>query len=140
MSDEELDFDLVTSARQMAPPPALRKKKVNLAELRQGFLVWELTAGGWEEFRESGRVYDADGVVKTYKLDGEDFRWLAFTMRDPNGNRLWPDPKTAEEQLKLYGRAIISQLVAAANEVNSANVASAEGNSDETQSDSSPSS
>ena len=142
--DDELDFELVLSARQLASPPPLRQEKVTLAEWKTKngkaarFLVWELTAADYAEFLESGRIYK-DGVLKRYETKTEDIRFLAFTIRDQHGNRLWNTNEAAVTQLGTLGKATLNLLLNAANSVNSASPASAEGNSDGTQNDSSPS-
>ena len=142
--EDDLDFELVTSFRQLASPPPLRQEKITLTEWKTNsgkaarFLVWELTAGDYAEFLESGRIYK-DGVLKRYETKTEDIRFLAFTIRDQHGNRLWNTTEGAVNQLGNLGKATLNLLLNAANSVNSANPASAEGNSDETASDSSPS-
>jgi len=140
--DDDVDYELVTNARQLAPPPALRKEPVIVADWKTvsgkaaRFLVWELTAADYAEFLESGRVYK-DGVLKRYDVKDEDIRLLAFTVRDQHGNRLWNTVEAAKSQLGALGKASLNLLLNAANEVNSAKPGSAEGNSDETPSDSS---
>lgn len=143
--DDDLDFELVTSARQLAPPPPLRKEKVTLAEWKTTsgkaarFLAWELTAADWADFMDSGRIYDKDGLLKRYDSKDEDVRFLAFTLRDQHGNRLWNKIEDAKAQLGQVGKASLNLLLNAANTVNSAKPGSAEGNSGETPTDSSPS-
>jgi hypothetical protein len=139
--DEDLDFELVTSARQLAPPPPLRKEKVTLTEWKTTsgkparFLLWELTAAQFAEFMESGRIYK-DGVFKRYDTKDEDLRFLAFTIRDHNGNRLWNTVDAAKGQLGHLGKASLNLLLNAANAANSPKEAAEEGNSEETPSDS----
>lgn len=95
------------------------------------FLVWELTAADYADFLESGRVYK-DGVLKRYETKTEDVRFLAFTIRDQHGNRLWNTAAEANAQLGRLGKATLNLLLNAANAVNTASPASAEGNSEET--------
>lgn len=143
--EDDLDFELVTSARQLAPPPPLRREPVTLEDWKTvsgksaRFLVWELTAGDWATFMESGRTYNKDGAFKSYDTQGEDIRFVAFTARDQHGNRLWNRVEDAKAQLEPLGKATLNLLLEAANKVNSAKPASAEGNSDETTSGSQPS-
>jgi hypothetical protein len=121
----------------LASPPPLKKEPVTLAEWKTTsgkaarFLVWELTAADYAEFLESGRVYK-DGVLKRYETKTEDVRFLAFTVRDQHGNRLWNTMDAAVGQLGSLGKATLNLLLNAANAVNSAPAASAEGNSGET--------
>lgn len=141
---DELEFELVTSIRQLAAAPSLRKEPVTLADWKTvsgkaaRFLVWELTAADYAEFLESGRIYK-DGVLKRYETKTEDVRFLAFTIRDQHGNRLWNTTEAANAQLGNLGKATLNLLLNAANAVNTASPASAEGNSEETPSGSSPS-
>lgn len=139
MSDDDIDFELVTNANQLAPPPPLTRERVVLPDWKTtsgkavGFLAWELTALEWGEFQETSRVY-RNGDFAGISLVNEDLRYLSFTLRDANGNRLWSTPEAAVAQLGCYGKASITLLVAASNRVNSKNAdqASAEGNSEPT--------
>lgn len=138
-------FELVTSARQLAPAPELRKEIVTVTEwlTTSGkparFMVWELTGSEWAEFMESGRVYTKEGAFKRYDNKDEDMRFLAHTIRDQHRNRIWPTVDAASGQLGHLGRTSLLQFLNAANLVNSPKAASAEGNSEETPTDSSPS-
>jgi hypothetical protein len=139
--DDELDFELVTSARMLAPPPPLRKEAVTLKEWKTTsgkaarLLVWELTGADYGEFVESGWTYK-DGVRKKYDNKDEDIRFLAFTIRDQHGNRLWHTTDAAKGQLGHLGKGTLNLLLNAANKVNTPPEAVTEGNSDETQTDS----
>ena len=142
MSDaEDLDFELITSARQLAPAPALRQEAVTLEDWpttsgkKPRLLEWELSAGEHADFVESGRVYKG-GVFQRYENRGEDIRFLAYTTRDQHGNRIWPTIEAAKATLEPLGRGTLLLLINAANRVNNEKPASAEGNSEETQSDS----
>lgn len=140
---DEVEFELITSARQLAAPPALRKEEVKVADwpTTSGkgarFLIWELTAADWSDFMESGRVYSKDGNFLRYDSKEEDMRFLAYTIRDQHGNRIWPTIPAASGILGNVGKAVVNVLLQASNRVNSAR--SAEGNSVGTQSDSSQS-
>lgn len=135
---EELDFELVTSSRMLAPAPALRKEAITIKDWptisgkAARFLVWELTAADYADFLESGRVY-RDGVLKRYDSKDEDFRFLSFTVRDPKNNRIWPTLEAAKLQLGAIGKSSMNLLMSASNRVNSAS--DAEGNSATTLSD-----
>lgn len=139
---EDLDFEIILSARQLGAPPERRHVPVTLRDWptvsgkAARFLVWELTASAFADFQETGRTYK-DGSYR-YELKDEDFRLLAYTVCDPQGNRLWNTTGEAISQLGRIGRASLSQLLNAANEVNSVKSADAEGNSGATPSDSSP--
>lgn len=135
---DELEFELITSSRMLALAPALRKEPVDIKDWPttsgkgSRFLLWELTASDYADFLESGRVY-RDGVLKRYDTKDEDFRFLAYTIRDPGNNRIWPTLESAKLQLGAIGKSSINLLMAAANRVNSAR--DAEGNSETTLSD-----
>lgn len=136
MPDDEIldDFELVTSARQVKKPPKLRKERVPLPELQQAFLVWEQSQGDYSDFQDTTRIYE-NGFLKGVNLKDEDLKYLAYCLRDPDNNRLWPNVDEAVAQLRPYGKSIINKLLAAANKVNAANSASAEKNSEVTPSD-----
>lgn len=139
---DELEFELITSARQLAPAPDLRKEVVTVSEwlTTSGkparFMVWELTGAEWAEFMESGREYTKEGVFKRYDSKDEDMRFLAHTIRDQHRNRIWQSVDAANGQLGHLGRTSLLQLLSAANLANSPKAASAEGNSEETPTDS----
>lgn len=139
---DDQEFELVTSVRQLGVAPPLRTETVDLVEWKTAsgkaarFLLSELTAGDWEEFLESGRIYTKEGLFKRYDNRDEDFRLLAYTIRDTHGNRLWHKVSDAKSQLSGLGRATLNLLLNAANRVNAAKVEAGEGNSEETLSDS----
>ena len=130
----ELDFELVTSPRQLAAAPPLRKEAVTVPEWMTTsgkiarLMVWELTALDHADFIEEGRTYK-DGAVVAYDTRREDLRFLAWCVRDQNNNRLWPRSEEAFPTLGPLGRTTLNVLMAAANRVNSAKVASSGGNS-----------
>lgn len=122
---DELDFELVTSSRMLAPAPALRKEAVTIKDWptisgkAARFLLWELTAADYADFLESGRVYK-DGVLRRYDTKDEDFRFLSWTTRDANNNRIWPSLEAAKLQLGAIGKSSMNLLMSAANRINSA--------------------
>jgi hypothetical protein len=133
--EDEEEFELVTNARQLAPPPSLRTEKVTLKDWPTvsgkpaRFILWEMTAADYEDFFDAGRIYK-DGAFIRYSSKFEDIRFLAWTTRDQYGNRLWPTVDAAKAQLGGVGRASLNLLLNAANRVNSAKVSSSGGNSD----------
>lgn len=138
MSDaEDIDFELVTSARMLADPPPLRNKVVEVKswKTRNGksarFMVWEMAASEFSEFVESGWTYK-DRVRTFYDNADEDFRFLAYTVRDPKGNRIWNKTEDAKAQLRGLGRSDLQLLITAANDVNGSRDVATEGNSGET--------
>lgn len=143
MSDAEDidDFELVTNARMLTAPPELRNTRVVMKDWKlqsgksAGFLAWEITAGDYAEFLESGRVYK-NGVFVRYENKDEDVRFLAFSLRDQHGNRLWSRVEAAKEVLDKLGKGDINLLIAAANKVNAIKEAGKAGNSEETELDS----
>lgn len=142
-ADDDLDFELVTSAKQLSAAPPLRSETVTLKDWKTQsgkaarFKVWELTAATYADFLESGRVYK-DGTLKRYDVKDEDIRLLAYTVGDQHGNRLWNTVEAAKAQLGPLGKANLDVLLKAANGVNSVQQADTEGNSDGTLKDSSP--
>lgn len=142
--DGEQEFELITSSRMLAVPPSLRKEEVKIPDwpTTSGkgarFLVWEQTAADWADFMEAGRVYSKDGSLLRYDTKEEDMRFLAYTIRDQHGNRIWPTVTAAVGVFGNVGKATVNLLLSAANRVNSAKSGSAEGNSEGTTSDSSP--
>lgn len=140
--DDDVDYELITNARQLAPPPPLRKELVTVADWKTTsgkaarFLVWELTGADHAEFVESGRSYNSDGSFKRYDSATEEVRFLAAVLRDQHGNPLWPKTEDARAQLGKLGKSTINLLMAAANRMNSAKEAAKAGNSGEIQSDS----
>jgi hypothetical protein len=139
--EEDLDFELVTSSRMLAPPPPLRKEPVTVDDWKTTsgkkarFLAWELTAADFAGCIESGWTYK-DGARKKYDEEGADIRFLAYVLRDQHGNRLWNKVEDAKAQLGQLGRASIQTLVAAGNRMNTAKEMAKEGNFETTQSDS----
>lgn len=139
--EDELEFELIMSARQLAPPPPLRNQLVEVPEWpttsgkAAKFLVWELTASDYADFFESGWTYK-DGARQRYDNAGEDARFLAHVLRDKNGNRLWHKTEDAKAILDRLGKGITNRLLAAAMELNSGKEAGREGNSGKTESDS----
>jgi hypothetical protein len=140
-NDDEPDFELVTSARQLGAAPPLRKEAVTVdgwftpSGKLVRLTVFELTAMEYGEFIEEGRTYK-DGAIVAYDSKGEDIRFLAWCVRDPNNNRLWPKSADAVPVLGSLGRTTLNVLMAAANRVNRSREGSSGGNSEETQSDS----
>lgn len=135
---EELDLSgLITSVRELGPPPPLRKEVVVITEWKTTsgdpakFLVWELTAADYAEYVESGWVY-RDGQRQRYDNKDEDIRLLAFVIRDQHGNRLWHTVESAKAQLGQLGKASLNLLLNAASRANSAKESVAEGNSEGT--------
>jgi hypothetical protein len=137
----EVEYELVTSARQLGPPPDLRNEAVILEDWKTAsgkaarLMLWELTAYDYAEFFDEGRTYK-DGVFVKYDQKGEDIRFLSWTIRDQHNNRLWNDLPSARAQLGGLGKASLNVLLNAANRCNAPKESGAEGNSDPDQSDS----
>jgi hypothetical protein len=143
--DEDLEFELITSARQLGTPPALRTTQVTLKEWKTAnskkaarFTVTELTASDYDALVRAAWTYNPDGSRKRYVAEDSDIRLVAWTVVDPHGNRLWPTVDAAKAQLRPLGKASLDVLLNAANEVNSVKAEDVEGNSDGTTNDSSP--
>jgi hypothetical protein len=143
--DEELEFELITSARQLGAPPALRTKEVIVREWKTAtskkaakFIVSEVTASDYDALVRAAWTYNSDGSRKRYLADDADIRLVAWTVVDQHGNRLWSTVEAAKSQLRPLGKGTLDILLNAANEVNSVKAEDVEGNSDGTPSDSSP--
>jgi len=130
----ELDFEIVTNFKQLAPARKLRRKEVILREVKTSsgkaskWFCYELTALAFAEWREAP------------EQDNADLRFLAATLGDQNGNRLFPTFEAIKAALGQFGRSSLNPLVAASNEMNFTDPSDAEKNSETTPSDSSPSS
>ena len=147
MPDDDVDFEIVTTASQLGPPPALRRERVVLVDWKTvsgraaAFYVYEMSALQYGEYQECLRIYK-DGELSSIDLRNDELKFLAFTIRDPNGNRLWPTTSAAVAQLGSYGKADINLLLAASNRMNANTrkaVERAEGNSEGARNGSSPS-
>lgn len=141
VDEDELDFELVTNARELGPPPTLRKERVIVPDwpTQSGkpaaFLVWELTALDYADFSDSGWTYKDRQRVR-YNSKHEDIRFLAHTLRDSGGNRLWEDIEDAKRALGRVGKGSINLLLAAANRMNSPKEEAKQGNSESAENDS----
>lgn len=137
---DEVEFELITNVRQLAPPPPLRKESVDVEEWpttsgkAARFLVWELTAADWAACVESGWTYGKDGSRQKYDQETADIRYLSWVIRDQNGHRLWSKAEDAKPVLGQLGRSTIEYLVAAGNRMNSAREASKAKNFEKTRS------
>lgn len=137
--EEELEFELITSARQLAAPPKLRHVIVSVPEWlttsgkAAKFMVWENSASDYAEFLESGWTYK-DGLRTRYDSKDEDVRFLAHTLRDQHGNRLWNKVADAKAVLGQLGKGTLNTLLTEATRLNSAKEQGKEGNSVETES------
>jgi hypothetical protein len=135
VADDDVDFEILTNANQLAPPPPLRVEEVVLpgVKLKNGkaakVFCHELTALEYDEFQDTGRVYDKTGALVSANIRNEDLRFLAFTVRDHHGNRIWHTVEACKAQLGQYGKSVTSRLMVAANKANFGD-ADAEGNSD----------
>jgi len=131
--DGEPEFELITSPRQFASPPPLRKEAVTIPEWMTTsgrparVTLSELTAAEYADFYDEGRIYE-DKQIVGYDAKGEDVRFLAYCMRDPHGNRLWPKCADAGAVLGNLGKASLNILLNAANRCNAPKEASAAGN------------
>lgn len=137
----EEDFELITSFKQLASAPELRKEPVTVSEWKTTsgksarFLLWELTAADYADFLESGWTYNKDGSRKRYDTKTEDFRFLGWVIRDSNGNRIFNTNDSASATLGVLGKATLNLLMNAANKVNMPKEQDSVGNSGETPSD-----
>lgn len=151
MTKTDVDYEVVGSAAQAGKPPELRSELVILPEWlnprgkANAFWQWELSHGDHAEFERSDKVYDEAGRVIRFTSVSYAVRFLAYTTRDGDGNRIWPTIDQAEKALAGVGNSIINKMVGVANEMNygdpkakdAAEAAeSAEGKSEETSTDS----
>jgi len=124
---------LVTSARQLDPPKAWKNKPVTTPGITKGgapaeWLCWQVSSLDLDEWQENRH------------LSHSDLRFLSVIVRDDNNNRIWPTAEKCIDQLGAYSRMALLPLLEAANELNFSDIEDAEKNSEETKSESSPSS
>ena len=121
MANEDVDYEICSADSELGNAPELRTKLVVFPEWpnKRGkptaFLQQELTHGEHEEFELSDRVYDKVGQVTRLKIGGKDYRYLARTTRDGDGQRIWATDEACEKRLKPLGQNITNKLIAAAN-------------------------
>lgn len=144
---KDAEYAVLSSASQLDEPEPLNKELVAVPgwkDKRSGkpihVWVWELTAAEHGEYSVSDRVFDEHGQVVRFKRGGHDLRFLSYCIRDAAGNRIWNTLEKAEAELGRRGKSAINKLTAVANKLNYEGadsedeaVASAEGNSEETQ-------
>ena len=100
-----------------ASPPKLRREKIVLPEWlnprgkANAFLLWELSTGEHGEFDASDKVFDEHGQVVRLIPIGWDVRFLAYTVRDGSGNRIWPTIEQAQPKLKPAAKSITNKMV-----------------------------
>lgn len=138
VEDDDDDYPLIESARQLGKPPELRKEEVKFPDWERAdggkgvkFLEHELTGGEWADMADSGWTYK-DGRRDEYDSKDEDFRFLAHTTRDRNRTRIWSSVEDAKAALMHLGKADMKRLADAANKANSVKSGSAEKNSGKT--------
>lgn len=138
VEDDDDDYPLIESARQLGKPPELRNEEVKFPDWERAdggkgvkFLEWELTAGEFGEMIDSGWTYK-DNRRDVYDEKDADFRHLAHTTRDRSRNRIWTTTEAAKAALMDLGKADMKVLADAANRVNSVKRGSAEKNSGKT--------
>ena len=124
---------IVTSYRQLDPPKPPRNKQVTTPGITRGgspaeWLCWQVSSLDLDEWQENRH------------LPHSDHRFLSIAVRDDNNNRIWPTPEKCIDQLGAYSRMALVPLLEAANELNFSSIEDAEKNSEDTKSDSSPSS
>lgn len=133
----EDDFEFLTNINQLlAPEP--RWDVVVIPEIKFKCRVYELTAFEGHELAEANKIYRNGEVIDT-DYSFPNLKFLAFSMRDLNGQRIFPTVDAAIAKLRDFPLAIIEKLVIASNKVSEADPVSAEKNSDETPTDSSSS-
>lgn len=135
VTDED-DFEFLTNINQLPMAPEPRFDVVVVPEIRLKVRVYELTAFDGHELAEASKIYRNGEVVDT-DYSYPNLKFLAFSMRDLNGNRIFPTVDVAIVKLRDFPLAVIEKLVIASNKVGDADPVSAEKNSDETQTDSS---
>lgn len=147
----EVDYEIVSNAGQTGAPPKLRNELIvfpewlNPRKKANAFLLWELSTDEHSEFERSDKVYDEFGQVVKIKDISYAVRWLAYTVRDGDGNRVYPTLDAAQAALGGVPKSITNRMIALANEQNygDPNIKSkdeasedAEGKSEETSTDS----
>jgi hypothetical protein len=132
-NDTDIDYEIITNIKQMAPPRPLRKELVVLKGIK--------TVKG-----KNAAMFCCQLPMMTF-LDWRDstepdreLRFLALTLQDGKGNCLFADVEAVKRYFGEHGWASVAPLAVAASEANYADVEDAEKNSEEAKSDSSPSS
>lgn len=121
MSEDD-GFEWVTNPSQFAPPPPLRRKRIEHPAIRHTngkmarFYVCELSQYEYGQYQQELWVLNPDGT-RRFQNDHSDLRLLPWCCRDANNNRLWPTTDAGIHQLGRYGKSVIDALVAAVNEV-----------------------
>lgn len=124
MAEAEVEYEIASSPSDLGPAPELGKKLIVLPEWRKpngkanAFVAHELSTGEHDEFDRSDKVYDKFGQVTRLKVGSKQYEWLARTMRDGDGQRIWHSAESCEETLKPVGKLITNKMVAAANQIN----------------------
>lgn len=135
----EDDFEFLTNINQLPMAPEPKFDVVVIPELRLKCRVYELSAFDGHELAEANKIYRNGEVVDT-DYSFPNLKFLAFTMRDLNGQRIFPTVDAAIAKLRDFPLSVIEKLVIASNKVGDADPVSAEKNSEETPTDSSNSS
>jgi len=134
MSDDtDIEYEIVTNVKQLAPARPLRKKLVILKGIKTArgkaaaMFACQLNTIDFLDWRDSNEP-------------DRELRFLALTLQDGKNNRLFPDVAAVKKYFGDHGWAAVAPLTVEANEVNWADEEDAEKNSEAAKSDSSPSS
>lgn len=131
-NDTDTDYEIVTNVRQLAPARPLRKQLVILKGVQTAkgktaaMFACQLSTLDFLDWRDSDEP-------------DRELRFLALTLTDGKGNRLFDDVASVKRYFGEHGWASVSPLTIASNEVNWADPEDAEKNSGPAKSDSSPS-
>jgi hypothetical protein len=110
------DFPVLTAATQLLPNVASELVVVRPWKMK----VWvsELTGAELNEYKQPMFERDGDKAGVRLSLDEQNLRLCAHAMRDPNGNRLYPDIKKGIAHLGTLGAAgseIIAEVASRLN-------------------------
>lgn len=130
------DFEVVTTS-SMVQPGELARERVVVPEWRTpsgkaaAFFVYELNGTDYDEY-QNGMFIMGEGADFSLTLRANTLRLLTFCLRDPNGNRLYPDTDRGVAALGAMGQTGIDRLGTAARRLNGTSKSArraAEGNS-----------
>lgn len=115
------DFEVVTTATQIQPAE-LARERVIVPEWKTpsgkaaAFFVYELNGADYDEYQQG--MFLADGMDLQLTLRANTLRLLAFALRDPHGNRLYPDTERGISAIGQMGQSGIDRLGTVARQLN----------------------
>ena len=137
MSDEDLNYRIVSTAGQFSTKPRLRRELAvfedwELPDSDEGDCpaVWayELLGEDYCAWQASG--WSVQNGARVFDMKYDELRYLAHGLRNNDGQRLWPSWEDGVRELKTWPRTALVIALRALNKANEPRVratASAEG-------------